>query len=438
MGTKLQTVIINPNLLTEEQVANGILDIMHKKIKEAILEEGGTIPEKTPSISGSLYIEMSKPNLNYPMQMIFQHTSEEYGDILFDANTLASKLSKQFLDIPFIRVGYHSVVGTGNASVYLNGECIQKTNGEEGDRNKNIGPVFQKYFGIPYKKDKAWKIIDAWFGNCYYYGQYNITSYSNTLYNLEEESENKRKRDLYGMYQRAIDIFKEHPAITKEEYNQWVKEKEIDVCYYEMGKNIYEKDYKYYNEKTYTSTMFQLTEGNVFSKTPVTLLEQAKEISPFEWFRLQREAREDLEDRKDEKYGPRPKSYRLTKEQLQALDYEEQKREAYRLREIAKKRGDHYNGLSQYGDGQYASGIQIQTPFKEKEYVQFEEKIGRVKFIRLVADDKEKTYQEEAMVCVKGEGNWIRHYDLRHLEQYQKVETIMVGEEWIVNDCQIS
>jgi hypothetical protein len=183
-----------------------------------------------------------------------------------------------------------------------------------------------------------------------------------------------------------------------------------------------------YVNQTYQSKVFLLTEGNLFSKNGLYLKEEAEEIQPFQWFELEDRARFDLEMRKVEKLGPRPESYSLTKEELETLSYEEQKKKAYSLKEIAVKRCDN-RGFTNWI---YTSGIKAQAPFKEKDYIQVDEKIARVRFIRFVEDRENKTFKEEASIAIKNESGAAIEF-IHDLNRFHSIPEETVPEEWKVS-----
>ena len=425
MGKKLSTVIFNYNLVSQEEISQKLLDHVKNLTKTALLESGHDVPVKLPSVHGSFFLEFPERHHKYPMQMVFQNAYERYARTFFTTEVLARELSIIFPNTPFIYLVFNSVVDTGYSYVYENGKEVRSSHGKEGDDNKNIGAIFQKYFGIPYKKNKAWRIISKWSDNAFDKSEFSVSSYSNLGFmRNHQKDEEDRLDDFYAMEWNAIEIFKTNPEITQEDY----KKVEVKKVSYDMAKYLYEG---YLNSLDGgTTKMFALTEGHLFRPEGLFFLDEVKEITPLEWFTWQEDSREDLERRKNEKLGPKPASYYLTEDELSTMSYDEQKQEAYNRYQIAKKRGD-ISFYSYYNEN-YAKGIKMQSNAVKGDYIKVKDEYARVKFTRFKSDDEKKTFIETANVYVKTNNGY--KMLIVNINDFEKVLLEEVPEEYLITD----
>lgn len=424
MGTKIRTVVINTNLISVESVVNAAYEV-YKEAAKSMLKHPEEFKngDKIPCVN-SVYVEVTKPWYN-GMAFLYSGTFDENAFLSVEPEKMAVELSKKIKDTPFIYLDYHSVVSTGNCMVFQNGKCIKKTKSKEGDYNKNIDIVFNKYFGM--EKECFKKIDNEYIHNTYYHGQFILGSYSHLLFSLKGDISNNSFYTMKELEYIAVESIRLNPDLTEDEWTKIRQEfdskAKLPLSYY---KNTIYNDYI---NRHWASRVFSFTDGNLFCKA--TLLEKPKEIQPEEYFELRKKAHLDYEEWKDKKYGKRPESYTLTEEELKTLSYEEQKAEAYKRLEIARKRGD-----QSWSSNFYAQGIKFPLDIKTGDYIKLNDgRFARVCFTRLMEDRQNKCFIEEIKACLsKEDKDFHESIFITDMNSFVKVLSADVPDESKIDD----
>jgi len=375
MGLKLNGIMFDSRNVDIGQLINELKDLIKEYEYNKVGKQFGE--DLIRSFFGSKLIEIGYEEKKHHFRMFFVNTFEEVGNNIVPNEYICKQISSKIKDTPFVNVIYHSGVDTGNIIVAQNGNILNVINGEEGDELECAKDVLSELFDI----NDVYKTLKEYVSAYTMKSPYSYNSYPYLRHSYEEWKDSDDTIGIYYTNQlKGVEAIINDPNITDEELSKITE---------------YPRDFL----KSYVNSFYDikqgedlcqayiLTEGNVWQENGAIYLSECKYLTPEDYFTEKGNIRKDREDYKDRTYGKRPKSYNLSEYELNILSYEEQKKKAYELYEIANKRGDETFGST-------TKGIKIKAPAQKGSYITFKGDYLKVEDCFFKPDPNSKNFIE--------------------------------------------
>lgn len=293
MGTKLWTALVDAKMIDPPAIAAVYRDMVDEWLR-ALLTEPRKNQEADPLTfdeAGQLrhplfgaYV-LVLPAHESGLQMVWQRSLEPRYAPRIDDRELARRLS--MVAGRAFYLGYTSVVGAGDLTVYEQGMQVQAFSDKEAS-TQNLDRGLRRHFQLTFTQ------LEKWFGQWYHLHSFN---------------------DLYAPHKRTFwdDSAKEATGKTEAELVEAYRRGELTP-----GMPLYDyirlssESWAVYDSGTYRSRLYQVSTGDLVRKIPGVVLAEPREVSPEECFAeeaaYQTAYATRLEEVRTEKYGPQPES----------------------------------------------------------------------------------------------------------------------------------